>query len=263
MRLGIVADIHANLPALRAVLDRLERDGIDRLLVAGDLVGYGAHPNECVEVLVEAGAVMVAGNHDLYACDRLVPRRLPEIGRRALERTREHLRDDVVEVLRGLPLVTAVGDVVIAHGSLADVEEYVTTPAQADHQLQLAGRRDASFRTVALGHTHHQWLHAPPEADRRPARPVTLAQPATAHLLNPGSVGQSRQRERTPAARFVLLDTAARTVAFEAIDYDTTANRRALAEAGLPSSCMHLVPPRTRRLRRVVRRSLARVRSAR
>lgn len=258
MRYGILADVHANLAALDAVLERLRFCGVDAIVVAGDLVGYGPRPNECVDRLREVGALCVAGNHDLYATRRREPRSLAGAGRVALEWTRRQLGDDVRAHLEALPLRCEIGGLVIAHGSVEDPEEYVTMPAAAERQLHATGR------PVVVGHTHRQWLHSS-EGSIRPEGPLSLPRPAAIHLMNPGSVGQSRQAEPSPQARFAILDTITDRIDFEAIAYDTGATERALEAAGLPRSGMHLVPGRRRsgpvqRVRRGLRRGVAALR---
>ena len=91
MRYGLLSDVHANLAALEAVLETLKDRAVDRLLVAGDLVGYGGQPNECVELLAEVEADCVAGHQDLFVLDRLPPTRFPRLARRSAELTRSVL----------------------------------------------------------------------------------------------------------------------------------------------------------------------------
>jgi predicted phosphodiesterase len=117
MRAGLVSDVHSNLSALRAVLSSLEQRGVDRLLVAGDIVGYGGQPNECVAELVEAGAQCVAGNHDLLVLDRLPPTRFPAIALRSADLTRTLISSSTREFLASLPLTLPVENLIMAHGS--------------------------------------------------------------------------------------------------------------------------------------------------
>src|SRR4051812_47570828 len=125
MRCGVVADIHANLHALEAVLAALGRAGVERYLCAGDLVGYGPRPNECVARVAGLDAVTVAGNHDLIALGRLDSSGLGPLPARTLEWTVDALDDASRRFLESLPLRASVDGVVIAHGSLDDPSEYV------------------------------------------------------------------------------------------------------------------------------------------
>ncbi|MEA2374569.1 MAG: hypothetical protein QOD53_1032 [Thermoleophilaceae bacterium] len=124
MRYGVVSDVHANLHALETVLAALEREGAERILCPGDLVGYGPRPNECVARLREAGALAVAGNHDLMATDRLSAGTLGGLQKQTIEWTRGALDPETRAYLEALPEHATTDDgVVIAHGSLGDPTE--------------------------------------------------------------------------------------------------------------------------------------------
>lgn len=258
MRYGVIADIHGNLPALRAALDVLERQGVDRYLCLGDLVGYGAFPNECVERIAELDAVCVAGNHDLIALGRLSDTRCIELARRSLRWTRERLRQDVIDYLGRLPLQARVGRVVLAHGSLDDPQEYTTRLDQATSQLARLADGQQDSGVLLLGHTHRAWAATHREAAAPPvARPLSLDTNEW-WLLNPGAVGQSRERE--VHARFMLLDVGALEARFCAVAYDVEGYVRALRASGLPAGSYHLPPSRLGRLRRRLRELRARPR---
>ncbi len=241
MRTGVLSDVHANLPALQAVLGALERRGVDELLVAGDLVGYGGWPNECVTVLAEAGARCVLGNHDLFVLDRLPPARFPAVAREAAELHRSLLSADVRSHLESLPTVLRTGRVLMAHGSLDSPEEYVVREPRALELLARLPREAPGADTLVLGHTHEPWLVNAAAGTVRVRGLVRT--PAAPWLLNPGSVGQSRQRERRPGARCAVVDDAAGTVEFLRLDYDVAASREELRRHGLPDRCLHAPPP--------------------
>jgi predicted phosphodiesterase len=250
MRYGVLADVHGNLDALRPVLRALERHGVDRYLVAGDLVGYGPYPNECVAALAALPATCVAGNHDLIALGALSDRHCIELARRSLRWTQQVLGDDERAFLAALPpTATAGGGVIVAHGSLDDPQEYTSTREQALAQLERIEDRDDA-QILVLGHTHRPlafglrsgWLGTK-GASELPVDPAVL--------LNPGAVGQSR--ELRARARFAVLDIDAREVRFYAIPFDVDACRAALRRVGLsPQSC-HLRPSLPRAAARAVR----------
>lgn len=242
MRLGLISDIHANLHALDTALAALKREGVDGFLCMGDLVGYGPYPNECVERVAELGAPCVAGNHDLIALERLSEERCIPLAQQSLQWTRGVLRDDTRRYLAALPLRTEVGsEIVMAHGSLDDAQEYVTRPEQADRQLQQLAAEYPAARVLLLGHTHRQWSHA-----------------SAPRLLNPGSVGQSRDRQAR--VRFALLDLERDEAQFFSVPYDVAACRDALRRQGLPPGSCHLAPSLWRacagRVRRLARKAL-------
>jgi predicted phosphodiesterase len=250
VRYGVLSDIHANLHALQAAVQALEREGVDAYLCGGDLVGYGPFPNECVEFVAGLGALSVAGNHDLIALGQLPDTRCGALARRTLAWTRQVLVEESRSYLGALPLRAAVADVVIAHGSLADPEEYTTRPDQAVAQLSQLEAEAPTARILVLGHTHR--AHAfDGDARSLSIRGPLLLSTSGRYVLTPGSVGQSR--ERVARARFVLLDTGERRATFYAIPYDVGGCRQALARQGLPDNACHQPPPSlaSRTLRRM------------
>jgi predicted phosphodiesterase len=250
VRYGLLADVHGNLDALRAVLAALERLGVDRYLFAGDLVGYGPYPNECVAAMAALQATCVAGNHDLIALGELSDRRCIELARRSLAWTQRVLGADERAFLEALPRRVAVpGGVVMAHGSLDDPQEYTTTRTQALSQLAHIEDHDGA-RVLVLGHTHRPLAFARRAGWLRPAG-ISALPVGDAVLLNPGAVGQSR--ELRARARFAVLDLDAGEARFVAIPYDAGACRAALRRVGLSPRSSHLRPSVPRAAARAAR----------
>ena len=239
MKLGLLADVHANLPALEAALDAL--GDADALVCAGDLVGYGPQPNEVVARLAELGVPCVAGNHDLVAVTGEGLERCDGLAARTLRWTIDALSDDARGFLAALPGETTVAGVLVAHGAPGDPWRYVRTSSAAAEAL--ASRPDA--RLVVVGHTHRA-LAASDGGRAARGRKVTLGD--ARWLLNPGAVGQAR--ELRLRARVALLDLEARTIDFRTVRYDVAGARAALARAGLPREAIHRRPPLRSALRR-------------
>lgn len=256
MRIGLLSDVHANHAALQAAVSALSDRGIDRLLVAGDLVGYGPHPNECIATLAALQAECVLGNHDLFVLGRLPPTRFPPMALRSAELTKRILGSDARAFLAGLPEARRAGPVFMTHGSLDDPEEYVTERARAEGLLGRLEHHAPGADTLVLGHTHRQWCVVAGEGIV--AAQGTISLPAAASLINPGSVGQSRQREVRPRSRCAVYDTADRRVEFLALDYDVQVTAAALRQLGLPYRCLHLRPSLPRRVARRARRVVSR-----
>lgn len=245
MRYGLISDVHGNHHALRAVLEALDRQRVDVVVSAGDLVGFGPRPNECVELVADAGVVGVAGNHELIALGRLTDARCGERARASQQWTQQVLRDDVRRYLDQLPARVTLPGLVVTHGSLADPEEYVRSERAAREQLERVAAEHEEADTLVLGHTHRAWVfHGHHGTLGRRAGRVHLRDGR--HLVNPGSVGQSRQREPVPLARFAVLDTDHGHVDLHAIDYDVAACRAELRHQGLPDEYVHLRPKRVR-----------------
>lgn len=234
MRYFVISDIHANLDALDTVLAHAGGIAFDRLLVLGDLVGYGADPNAVVERIraIEPFAV-IRGNHDKVGAGVERADGFNAVARSAIRWTHDTLTPDNREWLAALPAGPAIIDDVIeiCHGTPFDEDAYVFDDLDALRAMSAADRRLCLF-----GHTHVQvgyrlWkeelsIVAPLES----ATPVTLGDGQ--YLLNPGSVGQPRDGD--PRAAFAIVDTETFELDMRRIDYPIErAQQRILAE-GLP-----------------------------
>ena len=259
VRYGVISDIHANLAALEAAIAALRRIGVDAYACAGDLVGYGPQPNECVEAVRQLGAVTVAGNHDLIALGILPADRCERLARETLFWTREMLDDASRDYLAGLPRRLELdGGVVVAHGSLDDPQEYVLRVDQAAAQLSRLADAHPTARILVLGHTHRAFatdgVSPSPRLGSRGS--VTLGGVGR-WLLNPGAVGQSR--ERRVRARFMVLDLDRQEAVFHAVRYDVRRSRALLRRQRLPARSLHLAPWRPKALLRPAIRAARRV----
>jgi predicted phosphodiesterase len=254
MRYGVLADIHANLPALDAVLAELERRDVDRYIVAGDVVGYGPQPNECARVVAELGAACVAGNHDLIALGRLSDERCIPLARQSLRWTAGALTSETRDFLGNLPTRRQVdGQVDVAHGSLDDPQEYTRDVERGLRQLARLEAERGHSALLVLGHTHRPFGCALPRGRLRVEDGTVLALPADEPvLLNPGAVGQSR--ELRARARCMVLDVEKREALFLDVPYDIRACRRSLRDVGLSAHSCHLRPSPMRAAGRAARR---------
>ncbi|MGZ6708418.1 MAG: metallophosphoesterase family protein [Solirubrobacteraceae bacterium] len=261
MRYGVIADVHANLHALEAALAFLAGQDVDAYLCAGDLVGYGPMPNECVRRVTALPGLCVAGNHDLIALGRLSDRRCIPLARASLRWTREVLEDDARAMLSDLPSAASAGGIALRHGSISDPEQYVVTPEQALACLCDLERLVPAANGVIVGHTHRPMAFGRHRGTllRGGTGTVRLA-PGEPILLNPGAVGQSRSRE--VSARVMVLDLALRVATFHALPYDVAGCRRALREQGLPERSCHLPRSRSDEVAGVVGRAVHRARRA-
>ena len=253
-RWGVVSDVHANAAALAAAIDVLRAERVDRWISAGDAVGYGPDPNDVIETLRMLDAQSVAGNHELYLANALEGDRFVGRARASLDWTRTELNAASWRYIEALPMRLDLGEVVVAHGSLDDATEYVIRRRHAAAEVAAAMVSHPAMRWLVLGHTHQQ-LFVSDDGRRHPTRP-SRARPlpvARTALLNPGSVGQSRQLERRAKARFMLLDTERLTATWFAVPYDDAQTRRRLVHHGLPAEWIHVRPPVRRWLLRTLR----------
>lgn len=214
MKVGLIADIHANLPALEAVFD--DMPPVDDVVCAGDVVGYNPWPAACVDRVRETASTTVQGNHDatVETPERYRANRMAAAG---LEHARAELSEPQLAWLRTLPRTARFGDgrflLVHSHPSPERDGAYVypeSFPTLERYLDDAAG--------VVLGHTHVQaaeWI-----GDDR-------------LVVNPGSVGQPRDGD--PDAAYAVLDTDAERVDLRRVEYDRDRVRNAVEEAGLPS----------------------------
>ncbi len=218
MRLGLVSDIHANRPALETVLDALDDEDIDRLLCAGDIVGYYTWPNEVIDLLRERDVTVVKGNHD--AGIEEPPMRFNSVARQALDWTQDELTDQNKEFLAGLPETVRTDidgrDIYMVHGSpRRPMEEYINGSSIGKAFVESCFEEPPDI--CIMGHTHHPYSH----------------DVGGTLFINPGSVGQPRDGDSR--ASYAVLDLAETEVEHSRLEYDIDAVAGAV-EKHLPST---------------------------
>ncbi|HVN62967.1 MAG TPA: metallophosphoesterase family protein [Gaiellaceae bacterium] len=228
MRVAVVSDIHGNLHALEAVLDAAS---VDEIWCLGDVVGYGARPNECCELVRARAAVCLAGNHDLVVVGTLGLDEFSHDAADAAGWSREHLTEQNRAWLAGLPSLVERDGTLLAHASPRDpVWEYVLS-----NDVALASLRATEDPLVLVGHSHValDLRLADGELSGGVAPAGTQVDLDSGRwLLNPGSVGQPRDGD--PRAAWLLVDFGARRATFERVEYDIAATQVEILEAGLP-----------------------------
>lgn len=231
----ILSDIHGNLPALEAVLADA-RGRYEQLLCLGDVVGYGAQPNEVTELIRDQANIVIRGNHDRACTGDPTIESFSEAAYTAAMWTREELNSENAQYLRGLPAgPAAVDGFHIAHGSPRDEDEYVFNRDDAAAQYSSMPNHVCFF-----GHTHLQggfgmrrgrtWMLARPQP--KDSEAVLTLEPDTAYLINPGSVGQPRDLD--PRAAYAIFDTEARQISFRRVKYKIPEAQKRILQAGLP-----------------------------
>lgn len=229
MRVAVLSDIHANLPALDAVLAALPE--VDAVWQLGDVVGYGPHPVAVIERLTERNAGGVRGNHDAAAIGELDTEWFNGDARAAVEWSGAQLTSATKGWLRKLPATVTQDGFTLAHASPRDpVWEYVYSPS-------IAAAVMGSFETdhCLVGHTHvplvFRQAHGGVETlEPRIGEVLELDERRT--ILNPGSVGQPRDGD--PRASAMVLDTEALTATWLRVPYPIRETQSAMRDAGLP-----------------------------
>jgi predicted phosphodiesterase len=233
VRYAVISDVHANLEALDAVCRRLDTARVDRVICLGDTVGYHAHPNECVARIRARCDVVIAGNHDRAAAGVLDPVEFGRVARRAIAWTRGVLAPAHAAYLARLPgLASLDARTCVVHAALApepNDQLHMSSRQRVAQNLDALARRNE--RLCWFGHTHrpvvHTW-HAGRIASRPGVDTVELDS-ETRYLVNPGSVGQSRDAD--PRAAFAICDDE--RIQFMRVDFDVRVTRRAAEAQGL------------------------------
>ncbi len=233
MRIAVLSDIHANLPALEAVASDLP--AVDEVWVLGDTVGYGPQPNEVIATLQAMGARSVLGNHDGAAIGMVDANQFNPDAKRAIEWTAEVVDANARAYFAALPEMRRDGELTAVHGSPRDpIWEYITS-------ADIAAVNIAHFETrlCLFGHTHvpvaYRLVNGSMEGT--PGMPGDRVRLGGARsLLNPGSVGQPR--DGLPDAAYAILQTdgdgGADAIEFRRVRYDIDLTQRLMRDAGLP-----------------------------
>ena len=246
MRALILSDIHGNLEALNAVLEAAA-GSYDTVWNLGDMVGYGASPNQVIDLIRPVAALNVRGNHDRVCCGLTSAVGFNPVARAAVTWTREELTPANLEWLRGVPsgplhpehsANPEQVDVTCAHGSPLNEDHYILNMRDAWAPLQ-----QMTTAITFFGHTHiqggfsqkeHDWHEVKPRyPSRDDAQSWALEiPPGTRHLINPGSIGQPRDCDWRAA--YAIYDSDASSITYHRVPYDLITAQGRILMAGLP-----------------------------
>lgn len=239
MRLAIFSDVHANIEALSAVMEAYKSETVDRFFCLGDVVGYGASPNECADIVREAAEVTILGNHDAAVAGRMDYSYYYEAARHALDQHATLLTDANMRWLKSLPYKHELNEIGVhlCHGSPLRLEEfeYIFAPEQARECLQIW--EDLGDLTL-IGHSHLCKVFAlrPGEVEELPARRFTMRK-GWKYIVSVGSVGQPRDYDNR--ASYTLFDTETREFDFKRVEYDIESAAAKIFESNLERNFGH------------------------
>jgi putative phosphoesterase len=230
MRIALISDIHANLPAIEAVLEDIEKRKLDSIFCLGDLVSYAPWPNEIIDIVRKNRIVTIAGNHDEilgkkshngleYTVDPSL-----SIGQQSIEYTNSILTVENRLYLKSLPQHIKLDfnscNLLFVHGSPDKIDEYLTEDLSDDFYWQMMEEHGADL--MAFGHTH------------KPFRKTIEKGKQIKHAINLGSVGKPKDGD--PKACYVVIEVAEHVVVeFIKVDYDVEKAARAIEESPLPN----------------------------
>lgn len=231
LRYAIISDNHANLEATTAVLAHIDKVGADKIINLGDIVGYNANPNECCDLMRERNIPTICGNHDAVACGLEEPWGFNPVALSAAMWTREALRKDNLEWLRGLPDIQKFGNFLAVHGSPNNRNSYLFN--WEDILPHIRQVQDQGCRICFFGHTHSPGIFSRDGAYSFNAELKFDLSGDKLYFVNPGSVGQPRDGD--PRASFGLLDTATNMFQLVRINYPIKQTADKITAAGLPA----------------------------
>jgi len=229
MRLAIFSDIHGNLEALQKVLEKIADLQIDRVVCLGDVVGYGADPNACIDVVQDVAHVVLAGNHDWASVGLMSTEFFNPIPLMAIQWTEETLGQAQADFLRSCPLTCDEGQVRYVHASPFEPERW--------HYLSdLEDGRGALYQThhrlCFVGHSHRAFVCSPSGHQDMVIEGDLSLDESERYLVNVGSVGQPRDGDSRAA--FAVWDQESGNLRLHRVSYDVLAAQKKIKAAGLP-----------------------------
>ena len=231
---AVISDIHGNLEALEAVLEDVP-DGVEEIYCLGDVIGYGASPNECCESVRSYEMPVISGNHDLAVTDLSTNLAwFNPVAAAAIEWTREQLTPDNGEFLRTRPRMLQSKETLFVHGSVRDPDEYILNGAVASENLAVLTADYPNVQVCFFGHTHVKTVVPSPDSPSSGSHDTLDLTSGGPYLVNPGSVGQPRDGD-TFASYVLAENTQDETrIAYRFVEYDVEKAQDKIRAAGLP-----------------------------
>lgn len=231
MRYMIFSDIHGNLDALERVIEEIEMLRPDIIVSLGDVVGYGANPSECIDIVEEYAHIRIGGNHDLAAAGLTDVSDFNLAAKRAINWTVRALDVSHRETLEGYDSLKRYGRCIFTHASpISPLSwEYIYTVKQANKIFE-----NFVEKFIFIGHTHVPGIIVYEQTKGSTVVRDTMIQVQSQHryLVNVGSVGQPR--DGIAAASFALLDTKKGKISLRRVPYDVTSAQEKIRSVGLP-----------------------------
>jgi len=231
MKAAIISDIHSNLEALQTVIKDIKKRRIKRIFCLGDLVGYGANPNECIVMCISEAKIIIAGNHDWAAVEKTDISVFNPVAAEAIQWTQKQLNKGNFGKLQRLKLTSSIEDIFLVHASPDKPEqwEYLFSLDEAKSQFEF-------FKTQVcfVGHTHVPgvvYQDANGYTDFISDNPFPLIE-GRRYIINTGSIGQPRDLD--PRASYAIYDGNCRSVEIVRLDYNIPLAQQKIIDAGLP-----------------------------
>lgn len=237
MRLAVFSDIHANYEALQAVVDDLKNQKIDRYVCLGDIIGYGANPNECIDLVRSLpNVIVILGNHDAAVIWGTTPFGMSKAAQEVIFWSMERLTEENLTFIKDLEPTRVMGDMIFSHANPYNPKAWRYVNSRKYAARTFAKTRN---RLVFIGHTHRPMVITRQnffQMSFEEPEPSTLyiVNPRNRQIYNCGSIGQPRDGK--PLACYLIFDTRTRQLTYRRIDFDHQKAAAKILAAGLPAS---------------------------
>jgi diadenosine tetraphosphatase ApaH/serine/threonine PP2A family protein phosphatase len=231
VRIAIISDVHSNIEALTEVMRTVEKSRVDRIVCLGDVVGYGASPNPCAEIVKASAEVTLLGNHDAAVAGRMDYSFYYDAARHALDWSQSMLSEDNISWLRSLPFTYRIGEIAFCHGSPLDPRayEYIFALEQARELTPFTGELP---EVTFIGHSHLCKAFAVGSGDVNDVVAQKFGiRKGYKYIISVGSVGQPRDYDNRSC--FVIYDSDVRTVEYMRVEYDIQSSAQKIFDADL------------------------------
>lgn len=240
-RVGIISDVHSNMPALTEAFRLLDKHRVDDVICLGDVVGYGPEPMACLKLIKAHCTTLIQGNHDAAVGDEDEYLRMNHLAMAGVDFAREQLDPDCLKYLNGHPrmLVCPGSQITLAHGSITgDHFDYIVNGLSAYENFLLM-----ETRLLLVGHSHLAFISEYKSSMAMDVGELSLTtfrqkgeferqlMADSRYIINPGSVGQPRD---IPLASLCILDDNGQKLTSIRFPYDVSASKKKIIEAGLP-----------------------------
>jgi predicted phosphodiesterase len=236
---AVISDIHSNFEALEAVLGEIATLPVDAIWCLGDIVGYGADPDECTREVVARCGTIVRGNHDKAVVGLIGLDWFNSTARRAALWNREHSSEETLAALRGLPRgpIEMEEGAALCHGTPVDEDEYMLSADAVERSFRWIDGRKSGIIACFHGHSHLPLVIERPGGGKKQAKVLrdgneVHLEPKSVYLINPGSVGQPR--DGNPRASFGIFDSKSLVYRNLRVTYNMKETQRKIRAAGLP-----------------------------
>ncbi len=232
MKIALISDLHGNLEALNVVVNNIRKQSIKKIICLGDLVGYGANPNECIEIVSEVAEIVIAGNHDWAVLDKTDYSNFNPVAKAAIEWTKKNTKTKNLEYLNRLAIsaTTKSESFLLVHSTPKDPEKWHYLFDVRDFEFQLNYFEE---KCCFIGHSHEPlFFNFRGSTGELCAKNPLKLEKKCRYIINVGSIGQPRDYD--PRAAYMIVDTNSETVELIRLPYDIPTAQKKIIEAGLP-----------------------------